>query len=76
MSGKGLCVCVHTCIPVCPGQNGNILMDHGFGMSGVWCLCPHIPHLSQYLESSGSWVSGVGPLCVLGGDTHVCLEWG
>lgn len=69
-----VCVFVCTCAYLCPGQNGHMLMEYVFGMSSGWCLCPHIPHLSLYLESSGSGVSGVSLLCVLGGSTHVCSE--
>lgn len=66
-------VCVFVCTRsyLCPGQNGHMLMERVSGMSGSWCLCPHVPHLSLYLESSGSGVSGVGLLCF--GWGHPCV---
>ena len=69
-------VCVHVCIPVCPGQNGHMLMEHVCYISGGGRLCPHIPLLSSYCHSSGSGVSRVGLLCVREEGTHVCLELG
>lgn len=68
-------VCVFVCTRsyLCPGQNGHMLMERVSGMSGSWCLCPHVPiflfTLSPQGLASPVWVS-----CVLGGGTHVCLE--